>query len=152
VIARPLFAKPVIVGAMEGLRGCGTGVAFFQQSIMRILITDDEQAIREILEIVCGDEGHETRTARTVAEALEVWRQWSPDCIVLDLGLPGVTGLELVRHLRRGGDQTPIVIISGNLLREWVAELEQLGVTAIVPKPFQVDRIVDLLQRISAGG
>jgi CheY-like chemotaxis protein len=137
---------------MESARACGIGVAFFQQSIMRILITDDEQAIREILEIVCGDEGHETRTARNVGEALQVWREWSPECIVLDLGLPGVSGLEVVRHLRRNGDQTPIVVISGNLQREWVAELEQLGVTAIVPKPFQVDRIVDLLQRISAGG
>jgi DNA-binding response OmpR family regulator len=118
---------------------------------MRILITDDEQAIREILEIVCSEEGHETRTARNVAEALQVWREWRPDCLLLDLGLPGASGLEVVRHLRRSGDRTPIVVISGNLQREWVVELEQLGVTAIVAKPFQVERIVAVIQSIFPG-
>jgi DNA-binding response OmpR family regulator len=118
---------------------------------MRILITDDERAIREILEIVCADEGHETRTASNVAEALEIWREWSPECILLDLGLPGPSGIEVVRHVRLAGDQTPIIVISGNLQRNWVAELERLGVTAIIGKPFQVGRIVELLRTLRPG-
>jgi DNA-binding response OmpR family regulator len=115
---------------------------------MRILITDDEQAIREIMEIVCSDEGHETRTATTVGEALRVWRDWRPECILLDLGLPGPSGIELVRHVRLAGDQTPIIIISGNLQARDVAELRRLGVTAIIGKPFQVDQIVELLRTL----
>jgi DNA-binding response OmpR family regulator len=118
---------------------------------MRILITDDERAIREILEIVCEDEGHETRSAATVTGALQLWREWEPECLLLDLGLPGVSGVELVRHLRRAGDHTPIIIISGNLRRDWVAELERLGVTAIISKPFQVDQIVEVLRTLRPG-
>ena len=112
---------------------------------MRILIVEDDVEISETLQMSCAQEGHECRTAATVPSAAALWREWAPDCIVLDLKLPGDPGTVLVRHVRLTGDRTPIIVISGNLEPRWVKELQYFGVTAIVAKPFAPQQLAELL-------
>jgi CheY-like chemotaxis protein len=119
---------------------------------MRILIVEDDLEICEILEALCEDEGHEHRTAATVQSAATLWREWVPACIFLDLKLPGDPATVFVRHIRLTGDRTPIIVISGNLEPQWVAELEDFGVTAILPKPFTTEQIVQLLRAVQDPG
>jgi DNA-binding response OmpR family regulator len=117
---------------------------------MRVLIVDDELEMRQLLQVVCEVEGHETREAATVPEALDLWRRWTPSCILLDLLIPGHPGTEVVRRVRMAGDQTPIIVISGELRPDWVALVKRFGVTAIVAKPFDVDEVVNLLRAVRA--
>lgn len=115
---------------------------------MRVLIVDDEAPIRELLRVVCAEEGHQARTAGSVQEALKVWREWEPTCIFLDLVMPGDPGTELVRSIRGVGDTTPIVIVSGDLRPDWIARVRRFGVSAVVEKPFRLSQIVDLLRTV----
>ena len=115
---------------------------------MRILIVEDDPAVSEVLQMLCEDERHEYRTAASVPAAALLWREWEPDCILLDLKLPGDPGIVFVRHIRLMGDRTPIVVISGNLEARWVAELEQHGVTAMIAKPFDPDKIARTLRAL----
>ena len=112
---------------------------------MRVLIVEDDPVICEILQLLCEHEGHEYRTAAMVAPAATLWREWAPDCILLDLKLPGDPGTVFVRHIRLTGDRTRIIVISGNLEPRWITELEGFGVTAIVAKPFSPDQISALI-------
>jgi CheY-like chemotaxis protein len=118
---------------------------------MRVLIVDDEPEMRELLQLLCEDEGYETRGAATVPEALDLWRQWSPSCILLDLLIPGHPGTEVVRRLRMAGDQTPIIVISGELRPDWLALVKRFGITAVVPKPFHADEVINLLRAVGTG-
>jgi DNA-binding response OmpR family regulator len=115
---------------------------------MRILIVEDDLLVSEILQMLCAEQGHEYRTAEAVPAAAMAWREWSPHCILLDLKLPGDPGTVFVRHIRLMGDQTPIIVISGQVEPRWRTELEQFGVTAIVTKPFTPQHIVSLLQAL----
>ena len=115
---------------------------------MRVLIVDDEPTIRELLRVVCAEEGHEARTAASVREALQLWRAWLPGCIFLDLVMPGEPGTELVRSIRSVGDRTPIVIVSGDLRPDWVARVRRFGVTAVLEKPFRLSQIIELLRTL----
>jgi CheY-like chemotaxis protein len=108
---------------------------------MRILIVEDDAAVAETLQMLCANGGHECRTAASVPAAAMAWRDWGPDCILLDLKLPGDPGTVLVRHIRLMGDRTPIIVISGAVEPQWQAELERCGVTAIVVKPFAPEEI-----------
>jgi CheY-like chemotaxis protein len=118
---------------------------------MRILIVEDDPAVSEILQMLCEEEQHEYRAAATVPAAALLWREWEPDCILLDLKLPGDPGIVFVRHIRLTGDRTPIVVISGNLEPHWVTELEQHGVTAFVAKPFEPERVARALRSLGGG-
>jgi CheY-like chemotaxis protein len=118
---------------------------------MRVLIVDDELETRQLLQVMCEDEGHETRTAATVPEALDLWRRWSPSCILLDLLIPRHPGTEVVRRVRMAGDQTPIIVIGGELRPDWVALVKRFGVTAVVSKPVCADEVLNLLRAVGAG-
>jgi len=115
---------------------------------MRILIVEDDLAVSEVLEEFCAGQGHEYRTAASVPAAAIAWRDWTPDCILLDLKLPGDPGTVLVRHIRLMGDRTPIVVISGQVEPRWREEMERFGVTAVVTKPFAIGQIVEVLQTL----
>jgi two-component system, OmpR family, phosphate regulon response regulator OmpR len=118
---------------------------------MRVLIVDDELEMRQLLQIVCEDEGHETRAVATVPAALDLWRRWTPSCILLDLLIPGHPGTEVVRRVRMAGDPTPIIVISGELRPDWLALVKRFGITAVVPKPFHTDEVINLLRAVRAG-
>jgi CheY-like chemotaxis protein len=123
----------------------------YNEDRMRVLIVDDELEMRQLLQIVCEDEGHETRAVATVPAALDLWRQWTPSCILLDLLIPGHPGTEVVRRVRMAGDPTPIIVISGELRPDWLALVKRFGITAVVAKPFHADEVINLLRAVRVG-
>jgi len=113
----------------------------------RILVVDDEPVILRALRTNLSAHGFQVETAENGADALERYARVKPDLVVLDLGLPGASGMEVISRVREHAD-TPIIVLSvRDAERDKVAALE-LGADDYVTKPFAAD---ELLARIRVG-
>jgi two-component system, OmpR family, KDP operon response regulator KdpE len=113
----------------------------------RILIVDDEPAIRRFLRTSLGAQGYQVEEAADGQAALELLRRIPPDVLVLDLGLPDLDGFELLRRLRAGGSALPVIVLSSRADEKGKVEALDLGADDYVTKPFGID---ELLARIRA--
>ena len=113
---------------------------------MKVLVVDDDPTLRRALGIGLGAEGHEVLMAADGRTALQAVREDEPDIVVLDLGLPDLSGVEVLRQLR-GWSTVPVVVLSARAeSREKVQALD-LGADDYVTKPFGM---AELLARIRA--
>lgn len=113
----------------------------------RILVTDDDRAIRESVARALELEGYEVGMAPDGVRALEEVERWTPDAIVLDVMMPTLDGLGVCRSLRNRGDRTPILILTARTeVSDRVAGLDA-GADDYLPKPFALD---ELLARVRA--
>jgi two-component system, OmpR family, KDP operon response regulator KdpE len=110
----------------------------------RVLVVDDEPSILRVVAANLRARGYEALTAATGEDALTVVEAQQPDCIVLDLGLPDVGGLEVLRRLR-AWSTTPVVILTAVDDEHRRATAFDLGVDDYVTKPFTM---TDLLARV----
>jgi two-component system KDP operon response regulator KdpE len=113
---------------------------------VRVLVVDDEPQIRRALGINLGARGYEVELAESGEQALELAARHHPDVIVLDLGLPGIGGVEVIEGLR-GWSQVPVIVLSvRDAEADKVAALDA-GADDYVTKPFGMD---ELLARLRA--
>lgn len=120
-----------------------------------ILIIEDERDIAEILEAFLRQRGFSTEWARDGEEALRLFRSAAPDLVLLDLLIPRIDGLEVIRTIRRES-QTPVIMLSARSEEiDKVVGLE-LGADDYITKPFRplevVARINAVLRRYQAAG
>ncbi len=101
---------------------------------MRVLQIEDDSKTAEAVELILQAEGHKCDTARSGETALELARATEYDLILLDIGLPGLDGYEVLNHLRRAGVTTPVIIQSGLVLLK--NKIKNLGVEGCLTKPF----------------
>lgn len=114
---------------------------------MRILLCEDQDAIRRMIEALVSASGHEVTGVRTGAEAIELALKEPFDVVLLDLMLPGMDGFEVCTRLRAdpATAKLPIVIISALDDKESRDQAKRAGATAYYAKPF---RPLELLQYI----
>ncbi len=112
----------------------------------RVLVVDDEPQILRALRINLRVRQYDVVTAATGAEALDVAGKHPPDLVVLDLGLPDLSGLEVIEGLR-GWTTVPIVVLSGRADSADKVEALDAGADDYVTKPFSMD---ELLARMRA--
>ncbi|MEU4476453.1 response regulator [Micromonospora sp. NPDC023966] len=112
----------------------------------RILVVDDEPQILRALRINLRARGYDVQVADTGAAALKVAASHPPDMVVLDLGLPDLDGVDVIRGLR-GWTTVPIIVLSGRAGSEDKVSALDAGADDYVTKPFGVD---ELLARIRA--
>ena len=110
-------------------------------SPLRVLVVDDEPAIRRFLRTSLRAEGHDIVEAETGEAALAEIRRRAPDLVVLDLGLPGVDGLEVIRRLREAGSAVPIIVLTSRTDERGKVEALDLGADDYVTKPFGIDEL-----------
>src|SRR3978361_664198 len=79
---------------------------------VRVLVVEDDQEIAQVLQRSLRMEGYDVKLTGDGAQALDDTQAFLPDLIVLDLGLPGMDGIEVARQLRRDEDDTPILILT----------------------------------------
>ena len=115
---------------------------------MKILVVDDERAVRESLRRALELEGYEIELAADGREALErLEAESQPDALILDVLMPGVDGLEVCRRLRRTGSHLPVLMLTArDAVENRVAGLDA-GADDYVTKPFALE---ELLARIRA--
>jgi two-component system KDP operon response regulator KdpE len=109
---------------------------------LRILVVDDEPAIRRLLRTTFTAHGYEIEEAEDVASALRLVRLGDPDLIVLDLGLPGQDGIELIRTLREAAIMIPIVVLSSRNDEAGKVRALDMGADDYVSKPFGMEELV----------
>jgi len=112
-----------------------------------ILIVEDEEKIARLLEIELGFEGYTVKIARTGLDGLEAYRSGDYDLILLDVMLPGLSGIELLRRIRAADSQTPVLLLTAKgSVEDKVSGLD-LGANDYITKPFVIE---ELLARIRA--
>jgi two-component system, NtrC family, nitrogen regulation response regulator NtrX len=107
-----------------------------------ILIVDDERGIREQLEGILHDEGFSASSVGSGEEALSVLSRELFDLVLLDILLPGMDGLEVLRQARAAGHRTPIVVISGHAGAELAVRAVRLGAADFMEKPLSLERVL----------
>jgi two-component system KDP operon response regulator KdpE len=113
---------------------------------LRVLVVDDEPPIRKLLRMGLGTQGYQVLEAPNARTALDLAAE-RPDLIILDLGLPDMQGLELLRTLRERSEGVPIVVLSSRGDEAAKVEALDLGADDYVTKPFGME---ELLARIRA--
>ncbi len=118
---------------------------------MRVLVVDDDRAVRDALRRALTLGGYEVQLAEDGEQALELVVQSVPDAVVLDVGMPGIDGLEVCRQLRRLGNRVPILMLTArDAVSDRIDGLD-VGADDYMVKPFDVGelkaRIRALLRR-----
>ncbi len=113
---------------------------------IHVLVVDDQDAIRDTLQIALDDEGFSVECASNGREALEILERWTPCVILLDLMMPVMDGWAFCAEQQRTGDHTPIVLLSaaGRLDEQRIA----LGAAAVLSKPFDIDRVISTIEQV----
>jgi DNA-binding response OmpR family regulator len=112
----------------------------------RVLVVEDDDDIAQVLQRLLRTEGYEVRTSGDGKVALDEAKQFLPDLVILDLGLPGIDGMEVARELR-GRDDTPILMLTARDAVESRVEGLDSGADDYLVKPFERQ---ELLARLRA--
>jgi two-component system nitrogen regulation response regulator NtrX len=107
-----------------------------------ILVVDDERGIREMLQAVLQDEGLAVTCVASGEEALTTLSRELFDLILLDVWLPGLDGLEVMRQVRAAGHRMPVVMISGHASAEMAARAVREGALDFIEKPLSLERVL----------
>ncbi len=114
----------------------------------RILITDDSLLQRKTLSAIVVDAGHEVDTACNGQEALDKIQANPPDCLLLDMLMPVMDGIQVLEGLESQGIQLPIIVLTADV-QEWLKErCLELGVNTFLNKPVKQDLLREALENI----
>jgi two-component system nitrogen regulation response regulator NtrX len=115
----------------------------------RILVVDDEPAIRDTMRMILDYEGYETLLAASGQEALDMVERESPDVVFLDIKMPGIDGLDVLGRIRQrpdGADGVPVVIVSAHGTTATALEAGKLGAYRFIEKPLSKDYVLDAVR------
>lgn len=112
----------------------------------RILVVDDDDAIRDTLYDLLSEQ-HVCQTAETAEKAFARLEADEYDVVLTDISMPGLSGLELLGHIRQKYPNTPVIIISGISDQEHAQGLIKLGAFDFLLKPFRLEVVEKSVQR-----
>jgi two-component system nitrogen regulation response regulator NtrX len=107
-----------------------------------ILIVDDEESICQTLGGILKDEGHEVVTAASGEEALRVVDEDPPNLVFLDIWLPGIDGIEVLKVIKAGHPQIQVIIMSGHGTIETAVKATRLGAFDFIEKPLSLEKVI----------
>jgi putative nucleotidyltransferase with HDIG domain len=113
----------------------------------RILVVDDEEALRKVLRLGLMQDGYDVREAAGGQEALDLMARWAPDVIVSDLLMPGVDGIELLRRSKEADDTIGFVVLTGVGTTKQAVQALRLNADDYLLKPYDVDELAISVDR-----
>jgi two-component system OmpR family response regulator len=116
---------------------------------MRILIVDDEPTVADALSEAVRHQGYETALVHRAADSVAAIRSYRPDGIFLDLVMPGMSGLEVLRQIRREWPDLPVVVVTGFPDDKDAEEARRLGIVAVVEKPLIIKNLTAVLENLT---
>lgn len=114
----------------------------------RILIIEDDRHIAEGIELNLSLQGYEVKVAQNGLEGLEYWKQWCPQLIVLDLMLPGIDGMQILKNIRLEDERLPILILSAKVEAADRVNGFLDGVDDYMTKPFSLEEFLLRVNRL----
>lgn len=112
-----------------------------------LVIDDSQEVVKYLAERLLPTFGYRTKYAEDGRAGLQLIRQDKPDLVMLDLNLPEMTGLDILRDLARDGIETAVVLMTGYGSEKSAVEAFRLGVRDYLIKPFTVDEVVETINR-----
>ena len=112
----------------------------------RILVIEDEKEVRELLYDILTGGSHEVETAPNGREGMKIFKKGMFDLVFTDLGMPGMTGLQVAEAIKKTNTKTPVILITGWELQLKDSELKKSGINLVVNKPFKVEQVLRLVQ------
>lgn len=114
-----------------------------------VLVIGDDESIRETLEMLLASEGYEVMVVSHGGEALGVLARWHPHVILLDLHMPITDGWTFRQEQRRRPPiaDIPVIVLSASITSD--GEARRLAPAEFVPKPCDVDRLLDVITRVA---
>ena len=116
----------------------------------KIVVAEDEPNMLNSIALLLKREGFEVIKAGNGAEALAYISDTSGHDVALlitDVNMPYFSGIEVITTLRKAGIKIPVIVISGFLDRELKDQLETMGVTAVIDKPFEAETLINEVRR-----
>ena len=113
----------------------------------KILIVDDQKGIRLLLNEVFSREGYKVFQAANGVEALNIVDSNEINCVMLDMKIPGMNGIEILKRIREKKHQMPVIMMTAFEEEEILSEASQLGMTKYFRKPFN---ILDVRDEVNA--
>lgn len=113
----------------------------------KILVIDDEPGVRHLLDALLRHKGYDVLLAENGQKGLELFRQECPDVIVLDLDMPQMDGLTVLRHIRSLNLDQPVIMHSGAFTPKTEQQIRALGISEIVTKDCSLDRLEEAVKR-----
>jgi two-component system, NtrC family, nitrogen regulation response regulator NtrX len=112
----------------------------------RILVIDDEPAIRDALRMILEYDGHDVLLAGSGQEGLALAEREGPDLVFVDIKMPGMDGLEVLTKLRAGSESLPVVMVSAHGTAATALEAGRLGAFRFIEKPLSKDYVLDAVR------
>jgi DNA-binding response OmpR family regulator len=114
----------------------------------RILIVEDDRHIAAGLKLNLSLKGCESVVAGSGTEGLRLWKEWNPDLVVLDIMLPGLDGLSVLRHIRLKDERIPVLILSAKGTPDDRIRGFSCGVDDYLAKPFRLEEFLLRIDRL----
>jgi two-component system response regulator (stage 0 sporulation protein F) len=112
-------------------------------TVKQLLIVDDQQGIRLLLNEVFKREGYETFLAANGIEALDIAERIKPDGVLLDMKIPGMDGIEILKRLKSKMPEVPVVMMTAYGELDLIQEAMKLGAAHYFTKPFDIYEVRD---------
>ncbi len=128
--------------------GVVSGIEMPQDHGESILVVDDELLVRDLLVRFLSMRGYRASGASSGQEALDVMDQLKPDLVLLDLSMPEMSGVEVIRALQARSFGGGIVVLTGSQDQEILQETWELGVQEVLFKPVDLDRLLTAVQLV----
>jgi len=112
-----------------------------------ILVVDDEPNVRKVLGAMLEQAGYLTTRAATGDEALGLVRAQDPDLVITDLKMPGMDGLDLLRRLKEGFPEIPVILLTAHGTVEAAVEAMKQGALDFLAKPFDKTRVLEIVAK-----
>lgn len=107
----------------------------------KLLIVDDQNGIRVLLMEVFSNEGYETYQASNGKLALEIVRNVTPDLVLLDMKIPGMDGLDILKHIKSMNPAIKVIMMTAYGELDMIKEATDLGAIMHFTKPFDIDEL-----------
>ena len=126
-------------------------MASASQPELAVFVVDDDDAMRDSLDFLLSSAGCAVRTFESAERLLEALTDSNCGCVVSDVRMPGIDGLELLRRIKATRPNLPVVIITGHGDVPLAVEAMKLGAADFVEKPFDDERLLGVVQAALAG-
>src|SRR5579862_317214 len=145
-----LTIRPVMNNNANSQAGAPAGAQLHRPATppQRILVADDDRDVRRVIAHALMGSGYHADTAEDGAAAWETIQIKAFNLLITDHNMPKLTGVELVRKLRSARMALPVILVTGKLPTEALAQNPSLRLAAMLPKPFSIDELLETVRTV----